>query len=338
MEILRHLITLLVATASDRNRLAIENAVLRQQILALQRGVKRVRLEVTDRMFWIFLRRFVRGWRDLLFIVQPETVIRWHRRGFRYYWRKRSPGKPGRPPLDRELVALIQRLSTENPLWGAPRIQSELALLGLRVGETTVAKYMVRKPHRDTQSWRTFLRNHMSVAAACDFFTVATVTFKMLYVFIVLSHGRRRVLHVNVTRHPTEVWTARQLVEACFDEAKPQFLHRDRDSIYGPVFKRRAEAFGIDEVLSAPQSPWQNPLVERAIGSIRRECTDHIIALGERHLLRVLREYVEYYNETRTHLSLDRNAPEPRRVARIGGEIVGTPVLGGLHYRYERAA
>jgi len=148
MEILRHLINLLVATASDRNRLASENAVLRQQILVLQRGVKRVRLEDTDRMFWIFLRRFVRGWRDLLFIVQPETVIRWHRRGFRYYWRKRSPGIPGRPPLDRELVALIQRLSTENPLWGAPRIQSELALLGHRIGETTVAKYMVRKPHR----------------------------------------------------------------------------------------------------------------------------------------------------------------------------------------------
>jgi transposase InsO family protein len=160
----------------------------------------------------------------------------------------------------------------------------------------------------------------------------------MLYVFIVLSHGRRRILHVNVTRHPTEAWTVRQLVEAFFDEAEPRFLHRDRDSIYGPVFKRRAKAFGIDEVLSARQSPWQNPFVERAIGSIRRECTDHIIALGERYLLRVLREYVEYDNKTRTHLSLDRNAPEPRRMARKGGEIVGTPVLGGLHHGCERAA
>ena len=178
----------------------------------------------------------------------------------------------------------------------------------------------------------------MSVAAACDFFTVPTLTFKMLYVFIGLSHGQRRILHVSVTRYPTEAWTARQLVEAFFDGAEPQFLHRDRDSIYGPVFERRAKAFGIDEVLSARQSRWQKPFVERAIGSIRRECTDHIITLGERHLLRVLREYVEYHNKTRTHLSLDRNAPQPRRVARKGGEMVGTPVLGGLHHRYERAA
>jgi transposase InsO family protein len=338
MNAITNLLAALVTALTDRNHLAVENAALRQQILVLQRSVTRARLDDTDRMFWIFLRRFVRGWRDMLYIVQPETVTRWHRNGFRYYWKKRSNATPGRPPIGRDVIALIKRLSTENALWGAPRIQSELALLGHRVAESTVSKYMVRHPRCDSQTWRTFLRNHMTVAAGCDFFVVPTLTFKVLYVFIVLSHDRRRILHVNVTRHPTAKWTAHQILEAFpYDEA-PRFLHRDRDSIYGPAFRHRAKALGIDEVISAKQSPWQNPFAERAIGSIRRECTDHIIALGERHLLRTLREYVAYYNQSRTHLSLDRNAPEPRPVEWKGGDVIATPVLNGLHHTYSRAA
>ncbi len=236
------------------------------------------------------------------------------------------------------MIALIKRLSSEDPLWGAPRAQSELRLLGHEVAESTVAKYMVPRKRGDSQRWRTFLKNHMSVSAACDFFTVPSLTFKALYVFVVLSHDRRRILHVAVARHPTAAWTAHQITEALSDGEEPRFLHRDRDAIYGEAFVRWVKAFGIEEVLSAKQSPWQNPFVERVIGSIRRECTDHIIALGERHLLRTLREYVAYYNEARTHLSLEQNAPEPRPVEWKGGEVVATPVLNGLHHRYTRVA
>ena len=212
-------------------------------------------------------------------------------------------------------------------------------LLGHEVRETTVAKYMVRRrpSDRQVQSWRTFMANHMSVSAACDFFTVPSATFKVLYVFVVLSHDRRRILHVNVTRHPTSEWTAQQIREAfpCGEEL--HFLHRDRDSIYGDTFRRAVRSLGIEEVISTKKSPWQNCFVERVIGSIRRECTDHMIPMSERHLLRVLREYVAYYNGSRTHLSLEGNAPEPRRVERAG-DIVSEPVLGGLHHRYRRAA
>ncbi|MHC4512969.1 MAG: integrase core domain-containing protein [Planctomycetota bacterium] len=320
-----HLLVLTNALVADRSRLALENIALRQQIVVLKRSVGRAKIDDSDRIFWILMRRLLDSWRDTLLIVKPETVIKWHRKGWRYYWRRKSQrGKPGRPKIDPEVIELIRRLSRDNATWGAPRIQSELALLGHRVAVSTVAKYMVRHPKEPWQSWRTFLANHMSVTAACDFFVVPTLTFKALYCFVVLSHERRRIVHVNVTRHPTDEWTARQVLEAFpGDGFVPEYLHRDRDSIYGSTFRRTVSVLGITQVISARQSPWQNPFAERLIGSIRRECTDHIIPLGERHLVSVL---------------LDRNSPSPRFVENGCGDVIAIPHLGGLHHRYARAA
>jgi len=238
-----------------------------------------------------------------------------------------------------EVIHLIRSMSIENALWGAPRIQTELSLLGHDVAESTVAKYMVARENRTpSQSWRTFLANHMNVSAACDFFTVPTLTFKVLYVFVVLSHDRRRIVHLNVTKHPTAEWTAQQITEAFPGGDEPRYLHRDRDATYGDVFRKRIAAMGIHEIVNAKQSPWQNPFAERAIGSIRRECLDHFIPLGESHLRRVLRRYAEYYNRARCHLSLEGNAPEPREVESGTRPVRAIPHLGELHHRYTRAA
>jgi transposase InsO family protein len=340
MRLLLQLLALVRALTRDRARLALENLVLRQQLAVLRRSVKRARLDDSDRLFWVLIHRFFRQWKENLVVVKPETVIRWHRQGFRYYWRWKSRSKGGRPPISPEVIALIRRMSAENVLWGAPRVRSELALLGHEVAQSTVAKYMVKPQDRaPSQTWRTFLANHMGVSAACDFFTVPTLTFKLLYVFVVLSHDRRRLLHVNVTRHPTAEWTAQQLTEAFpGDRAVPRYLHRDQDDIYGDLVQRRVAALGIEEVVNAKQSPWQNPFAERVIGSIRRDCLHHIVPLGERHLREVLRRYVEYYNRSRCHLSLEGNAPEPREVEAGSAPVRAIAHLGGLHHRYTRAA
>ena len=338
MKTVHRLLALIQLLAASRAKLVMENVALRQQIIVLKRTTKKARIEDSDRVFWVLLGKLFKDWKDILFIVQPETVIRWHREGFAYYWKRKSRSKPGRPPIGRDVIALIKRMARENPTWGAPRIASELALVGVDVGQTTVAKYMPKVEKPPSQSWRTFLANHMDVSAACDFFVVPTLTFNLLYAFIVLSHDRRRILHVNVTKHPTDEWTAQQVVEAFpGDQLEPRFLHRDGDSIYGDAFENKVDALGIDEVVSAPKSPWQNPFCERVIGSVRRDCTDHIIALGERHLLRALLRYQVYYNQARTHLSLDRNSPEPREVERRG-KLIAIPHLGGLHHRYARVA
>ena len=328
------LVRLLVA---DRKRLALENVALRHQLTVLKRSVKRPRIEDSDRVFWILMMRMLKEWKDAVHFVKPETVLRWHRKGFRYYWKRKSKSKPGRPPISMAIIHLIRRMSMDNTTWGAPKIASELALIGHVVADSTVAKYMVKARKPDpSQRWGTFIRNHMDVTAACDFFVVPTATFKVLYVFVVLSHSRRQILHVNVTEHPTAAWTARQLIEA-FPFEVPRLLLRDRDRIYGWEFEQMVKALGIRQILSAPRSPWQNAFAERVIGTIRRECTDRIIPFGRRHLLRTVSEYVEYYNEARPHQSLDRNSPMPRRVESVG-EVCAKPVLGGLHHRYFRAA
>jgi len=256
--------------------------------------------------------------------------------------RKSMPKRIGRPAIGWVLVHLLKRLSQENPLWGAPRIDEELALLGHEVGEATVAKYMVKhRPPERGQSWRTFLANHRDTTIACDFLTVPTVTFRNLFVFVVLQHGSRRILHVGVTEHPTAEWAALQLVEAVSGEDAPDVTHliRDRDSTFGDVFQRRIAALGIDDVVTPKASPWCNGFAERVIGTLRRECTDHIIPLGERHLGRVLKEYVAYYNAGRCHQALDGDAPVPRRQWAVEDDNVqATPVLGGLHHVYSRAA
>ena len=320
--------------------LAFENLALRQQVAVFKRSVKRPKLRPRDRVFWVCLSRLWPNWRSTLVIVQPETVINWHRMGFKLYWRWKSrAGKPGRPPIDQEIRDLIRRMSRENPTWGAPRILSELLLLGYDVAEGTVAKYMIRTRKPPSQTWRTFLDNHVPDIAACDFFTVPTATFRVLFAFVVLRHDRRMVVHFNVTANPTAEWTAQQIVEAFPDDTAPRFLIRDRDGIYGNAFQERVRNMGIEEVPTTPQSPWQNPYVERLIGTLRRDCTDHVIVVGENHLRRIVRDYLAYYHNCRTHLSLEKDCPAPRKVESPDqGKIVEFPMVGGLHHRYARLA
>lgn len=340
MPILRVLLILARTMFLPRSSLAAENLALRHQVAVLQRSVKRPRLRQRDRILWVWLSRLWRNWRSCLVIVQPETVIRWHRQGFKLYWRwKSKPRRVGRPKIEREIRDLIRQMSRDNPTWGVPRIRDELALLGVDVSEATIRKYRVHRTTPPSQTWRSFLKNHVKDIAAIDFFTVHTVSFRVIYCFIVLRHDRRKLVHFNVTAHPTAAWTAQQLVEAFpFDEA-PKYLIRDRNCIYGHVFKDRLKHMGIMEVVTAPRSPWQNPFVERIIGSIRRDSLDHIIVFGERHLIRILTEYVGYYHTARPHQSLDHNAPVPRPVEPPEqGRVVADPILGGLHHRYRRAA
>jgi putative transposase len=320
--------------------IALENVALRHQLLILQRSVDRPRLARWDRIFWVWLSRWWTGWRLNLIIVQPATVLAWHRQGFQLFWRwKSKPKRVGRPRLDAEIRDLIRRMAQENPTWGRRRIRAELALLGYRVAELTVARYMRRAVPRPSPTWRTFLAAHARDIVAVDFFLVPTLTFRPLFVFVMLRHERRELLHINVTDHPTAVWTARQLVEAFPDHSAPRFLLRDRDAIYGEEFARRVERMGIREVLSAPRAPWQNPFAERVIGSIRRECLDHFLILNDAHLRRLLRAYVAYYNTARPHQSLDNNSPQPRVVeSSPRGRLIAIPQVGGLHHRYTRVA
>jgi transposase InsO family protein len=226
-----------------------------------------------------------------------------------------------------------------NPLWGAPRIHGELLKLGIEISEATVSKYMVRRCGPPSLSWRAFLDNHARDLIALDFFTVPTATFRILFVLIVLSHDRRRILHFHVTEHPTAAWTARQLLEVCGLEKVPRYLVRDRDAIYGAEFRRQVVALDMEEIMTAPRSPWQNPYAERVIGSVRRECLDHMIILGERHLKRILGSYAEYYHSVRTHLSLEKDTPHGRPVqSPAQGKIVGRKRVGGLHHEYFRTA
>jgi len=323
-----------------RAALAAENLALRQQLAILHHAARRPKLRWRDRLFWVWLSRLWSGWRGALVIVKPETVIRWHRLGFRLFWRWKSGGRPGRPRLDAEVRRLIRQMSRENPLWGAPRIQAELRLLGHEVAESTVAKYMTRRRDKPpSQTWLTFLRNHAASMASIDFFVVPTVTFQLLYGFIVLRHDRRRVVHFNVTAAPTSAWVAQQLREAFpYDEA-PRYLIRDRDAIYGPEVRRCLKSMETKEVVIAPRSPWQNPFAERLVGTLRRELLDHVIVLNERHLRRLLTSYFNYYHQARPHRSLGQNAPEPRAVEPPErGRVIALPQVGGLHHRYTRAA
>jgi len=244
-----------------------------------------------------------------------------------------------RPKVDREIRELIRRMFRANPLWGAPGIHGELLKLGLDVSEATVSKYMIRHRRPPSQTWRTFLENHAKDLVAIDFFTVPTATFRVLFVLVILSHDQRRIRHFNVTDHPTAAWTARQLLETFGMDDVPRYLLRDRDAIYGSTFRRQVAGLNIGEVLTAPRFLWQNPYVERVIGSIRRECLDHAIILGGRHLRRTIGHYVNYYNPVRTHLSLSKDTPTVRSVQPPNqGHIVKRPHVGGLHHEYVRKA
>ncbi len=321
--------------------LQLEILALRHQINVLRRSQRgRVHLRTADRLFWTWLMHLGSGWRSALAVVKPETVIAWHRKGCRLYWTWKSRhGQPGRPALAKGTRALIRRMSLAKPLWGAPRIHGELLTLGIDVSQATVAKYMARQHKPPSQTWRTFLRNHVEQLVSTDFFVVPTASFRGLFVFVVLAHHRRRVMHFNVTAHPTSEWVAQQIAEAFPWDTAPRYLLHDRDSIYGDPFRQRVRGMGVREVLTAPQSPWQNPNAERLIGSIRRECLDHILVFSESSLRRALKSYFAYYHGARTHLSLEKDAPENRPVQPPErGSVVELPEVGGLHHRYERRA
>jgi transposase InsO family protein len=239
--------------------------------------------------------------------------------------------------VPKEIRKLIRKMSRENPIWGAPRIHGELLKLGIDIGETSVSKYMAHRRNPPSQTWRTFLENHVKTTVSIDFFTVPTIRFQVLYVFLVLAHDRRRIVHFNVTAHPTAEWTGQQLREAFPFEQVPRYLLRDRDGIFGADFTKEVRDLGIKEVLSPPRSPWQRAYIERVIGSIRRECLDHVVVFNEESLRRHVKAFVQYYHETRTHLSLEKDTPAKRSVQPPGlGQVVALPQVGGLHHRYER--
>ncbi|WP_292529463.1 integrase core domain-containing protein [Methylocystis sp.] len=334
--LIRFLLAILASPFKSISRLEAENAALRQQLIVLRRKTKgRARLTNAYRRFFIELYRWFPSILEALTIIKPETLVRWHRAGFRRYWRWKSRRQGGRPKIQLELRALIQRMSAENRLWGAPRIHGELLKLGFEISQSTVAKYMVRRRGPPSQGWRAFLRNHAPHIAAMDLFVVPTIGFALLYAFVIVRLDRRTLVWTNVTRHPTAEWIARQITEAFpWDEAS-RYRIRDRDGVFGAVVTRRLRAMGIGDKPIAPASPWQNAFAERLIGSIRRECVDHLIVFGERHLRRILRCYAHYYNEVRTHRSLNKDAPTSRAVQRIGN-IKSHAILGGRHHHYLR--
>jgi putative transposase len=335
-----HLLRILPFLVGSDRQLALENLALCQQLAVYKRTTPRPRLHTMDRLFWAVLASVWTGWQKALVIVSPDTVLRWQRRRFREYWTRLSRRPTGgRPRINAEIAALVRKMAAANPLWGAPRIHGELLKLGIDVAERTVSRLMPKRRPVPSQTWRTFLANHVRDLVSIDFFTVPSVRLRVLFVLVVLAHHRRRVIHFNVTEHPTAAWTAQQLVDAFPDESAPAYLLRDRDQVYGQQFRDRVKGMGVMEVLTAPQSPWQNPFAERLIGSIRRECLNHVLVINQRHLHRILTRYLVYYHRARTHLALDKDAPDIRPIALpAAGKIVQVPEVGGLHHRYIRQA
>src|SRR3982075_3416412 len=303
-----------------KSRLEAENAALRHQLIVLRRKVRgRAQLANNDLWFFVQLYRWFPSILQVLTIIRPDTLVRWHQAGFRRYWRWKSRTRGGRPQIETELRVLIRRISVENPLWGAPPIHRELLKLGFELTQSSVAKYMVKRRGPPSQGWRTFLRNQAPDIAAMDFFVVPSLGFKLPYGFVIVRLDRRDLVWINVTTKPTAEWVARQITEAFpWDEA-PRYLIRDRDRIYGVVVLRRLRAMGIRDRPTAPASPWQNGFAERLIGSIRRECLDHVVIWGEAHLRRILKSYADYYNGVRTHRSLNKDAPVSRQIQLTGG-------------------
>src|SRR4030088_3253944 len=330
-------VAVLASPFKSKIRVEAENAALRHQLAVLRRKLKgRARLTNNDRWFFVQLYRWFPSILSVLLIIRPETLVGWHRTAFRRYWRGKPLRRGGRPPIDAELRALIRQMSTENLLWGAPRIHGELLKLGFELAQSSVAKYMVKRRGPPSQEWRTFLRNHAPDIAAMDLLVIPTIGFDLLYAFVIVRLDRRELVWIDVTTNPTAEWVARQLTEAFPWAGAPRYLIRDRDRIYGAIVTRRMRAMGIRDKPTAPASPWQNGYAERLIGSIRRECVDHIVVLGEAHLRRILKSYADYYNSVRTHRSLNKDAPVTRQIQRIGS-IKSHAILGGLHHHYARA-
>ncbi len=328
--------------ARSRAQLRAENALLRQQLLVLRRGVKRPAVTLADRVLLVLLAGRVRAWREALLLVQPDTLLRWHRAGFRALWRRKSRPGPGRPPLSAETVTLLRRMAAENALWGAERIRGELQKLGVRVAKRTIQAHLPvpRAPRPRGQAWATFLKNHAADIWACDFLPVTDLGFRSLYAFFVIALDTRRVVHVGVTRHPTDAWVAQQLREATPFDQRPRYLIRDNDGKYGAHFDRVAAASGIRTLRTPVRAPRANATCERFLGSVRRACLDHVLVLGERHLRRLLRAYVASFNQERPHQGIGQATPErsPGALGDLAAPVRAVPVLGGLHHTYHHAA
>jgi putative transposase len=330
------LVASVAGTCRSHASLQLEVAALRHQLAIYKEQGRRPRIRQTDRLLWSLISRWWSQWRRALYIVQPRTVLEWQKKRFRDYWRNRSRGGlPGRPKISPELRALIRRMWVANPTWGSPKIVLELKKLGIDVAKSTVERYRPKDPRDPSPGWRTFLRLHAREIAAMDFFVVPTAELKVLFVLVILRHDRRRLLHCNVTEHPTAEWTAQQLVEAFPFQSAPGYLLRDGDAIYGQKVRRKLRALGIKEVVTAPASPWQNAYAERLIGTIRRELLDHVVVLNDRHLMRLLKTYSAYYNRWRTHRSLEGDAPDTRPVRpAVPARIAEIPAVQGLHHYY----
>jgi len=325
----------------DRADMALEILTLRQQLSVFKQSIKRPKLKFKDRLFWVTVSRIWHRWADVLIIVQPTTVIRWHKNLFKYYWRLKSRSR-GRPKIPEEIRNLIKQMRKDNPLWGAEKILDELTLLGYDLCLTTIKNYLKYFGKRDkppTGTWMTFLKNHLCCTAAIDFFVVPTISFRLLYAFIVLSHERRKIIHFNVSYSPNQDWLIQQLREAFPYNERPKYLIHDGDGIYGSKFRTIVVDFGIDALKTSYKSPWQNPYCERIIGSIRRELLHHVIVFNDNHLKKLLTEYIRYYNTNRPHQSLDGTSPDYReKQALSDGKILTIPVLNGLHHVYKRVA
>lgn len=342
---LRLLFVLLVRSARSRRNLLLENLALRQQLGVLKQRHPQPRFAAPDKLFWVTLRWLWPGWKQALILVQPETVVRWHRDGFKWYWTwlSRHRNRAGRKCINKQLRQLIFRMVAENPTWGAPRIHGELKMLGFDISERTVLRWM-RKAPRDPEPakrWTTFLSNHREAIAAMDFFTVPTLTFDVLYCFFVIAHDRRRILHCNVTRHPSSAWVVQQLREAFPNDSAPKYLIFDRGSNFNVDVIDTVKSFGIQPKRTSFRSPWQNGVAERWIGNCRRDLLNHVIVFNEQHLKRLMSEYARYYHNDRTHLALEKQTPANREAVKCADaacRVVAMPRLGGLHHRYDLAA
>jgi putative transposase len=342
VDIIRLLVGAILRLFRTRRNLLLENLALRQQLAVLKRKHPRPKLAAFDKLFWTAASRSWPQWKQALIVVTPDTMTRWHRAGFRLYWRLISKvRKPvGRRQTPREVRQLIFGMVVENPTWGAPRIHGELLMLGFDVSERTISRWMKRAPKdpEPSKRWQTFLRNHREAIAAMDFFTVPTITFGVLYCFFIIGHDRRRILHCNVTKHPTSMWIVRQLREAFPFDFATRFLIFDRDAKYGLEVPAAVRSLKMSPVRTSFRSPWQNSVAERWVASCRRDLLDHIIAVNERHLKRLLHEYVHYYHEDRTHLGLGKGTPNYRIRSMTWGRVLAHERLGGLHHRYDRVA
>ena len=330
--------------ARSKPQLLAENLLLRQQLVVPNRSVKRRRFSAADRGLVVLLASRLQNWQEALLIVKPETVLRWHREGFRLFWERKSHGRSSEPKVPVETITLIKEMGVNNRLWGAERIRGELLKLGTKVARRTVQRHMrhARPPRPRGQSWATFIQNHARDIWACDFLQVQDVFFRPLFAFTITELGLRRIVHMDVTRTPTDEWAAQQLREATPFGAVPTYLIHDNDGKYGSHFAAVADGSGIEVLRTPIRAPRANAMCERLVGSVHRECLDHLLVVSEAHLRRILKEYVTYFNDSRPHQGIQQQIPGAQRSATSGrsepGRIVAFPVLGGLHHDYRRVA